>query len=160
MEGKNNRQNKHYYYLNIAKEVAKRGTCIRRNYGAVIVKNDEIISTGYTGSPRGCKNCIDTGKCVRIEKNIPGKQRYELCKSVHAEMNAIISAPRRDMIGAELFLVGLNPDGTIHNASPCDLCKKMIINAGIDTVYALNENNLIDKITTDQFIQDIDNMNS
>lgn len=152
------RQSKDRYYLNIAKEVAKRGTCLKRNYGAVIVKNDEIISTGYTGSPRKCDNCINTGKCVRIENNIPGKQRYELCKSVHAEMNAIISASRRDMIDSELYLVGLNPDESLHNAIPCDLCKKMIINAGIKKVVCLNEYNKIKRYSVSEYVADINSI--
>lgn len=128
------RISKQMYYLNIAKSVAMRSTCLRRHYGAVIVKNDEIISTGYNGSPRGCDNCTDINKCIRNELNIPGKERYELCKSVHAEMNAIISASRSDMIGSTLYLVGLNPDGTIHNSECCDMCKKLIINAGIKEI--------------------------
>ena len=94
------------YYLDLAETILERGTCLRRNYGAVIVKNDEVISTGYTGAPRGRANCINLNKCIREELNIPKGQRYELCRSVHAEQNAIISAPRRDMIGSTLYLVG------------------------------------------------------
>lgn len=130
------RPSKETYYLNIALEVSKRGTCLRRNYGAVIVKNDEIVATGYTGSPRGCINCSGIGICKREELNIPSGERYELCMSVHAEQNAIISARRKNMIGSTLYLAGFDvkTGEEIMNAEPCLICKKMIINAGIKTV--------------------------
>lgn len=126
------------YYLNIASEVARRGTCLRRNYGAVIVKNDEIIATGYTGAPRGADNCCNTGICRRQELNVPSGQRYELCRSVHAEMNAIISASRAEMQGATLYLAGWEMESgePIDAAEPCLLCKRCIINAGIIEVVA------------------------
>ena len=110
------RTSKINYYLDIADSVSERATCLRRKYGAIIVRNDEIISTGYNGAPRGRLNCSDIGKCAREAMNIPSGQRYELCRSVHAEANAIISASRRDMIGAT------------------SMCKRMIINAGIEQV--------------------------
>jgi dCMP deaminase len=124
------------YYLDIAESVVERGTCLRRNFGAIIVKNDEIISTGYTGSPRGRKNCCDVGYCMREKLNIPRGERYEMCRSVHAEQNAIISASRKDMIDSTLYLVGIDhKDGSyVQNAGPCSLCKRMIINAGIDKI--------------------------
>jgi len=124
------------YYLDIAEATLERGTCIRRNFGAIIVKNDEIISTGYVGAPRGRKNCCDLKYCMREKLNIPRGERYELCRSVHAEQNAIISASRKDMIDATLYLVGKNyTDGEyVTNAMPCALCKRMIINAGIKEV--------------------------
>ena len=100
------RIDKQNYYLDIAESVLERGTCLRRNYGAIIVKNDEIVATGYTGAPRGRKNCDDMGFCMREHLQIPSGQRYELCRSVHAEANAIISAQRSDMIGATLYLAG------------------------------------------------------
>jgi dCMP deaminase len=130
------RIDKSNYYLDIAETVAKRGTCLRRNYGAIIVKNDEIISTGYTGSVRGRKNCCDIGTCRRTELNIPSGERYELCRSVHAEQNAIISAPRKDMIGATLYLVGIDAitGEYVNNAKPCLMCERFIINAGISRV--------------------------
>lgn len=130
------RRDKENYYLDIAQAVAGRGTCIRRNFGAIIVKNDQILSTGYTGAPRGRKNCSDLGFCLREKMNIPRGERYELCRSVHAEANAIISAPRSEMIGSTLYLVGLEyKDGSyVQNANPCAMCKRMIINAGIETV--------------------------
>jgi len=124
------------YYLNIAQECTLRGTCLRRSYGAVIVKNDEIISTGYTGSPRGRLNCCDHGQCLREELNIPSGQRYEICRSVHAEMNACIHAGRKDMLGATMYLCGVvKKTGKIFAETiPCELCKRVIINSGIDTV--------------------------
>lgn len=128
------RIDKNNYYLNIAEEVAKRGTCLRTNYGAVIVKNDEVISTGYTGSPRDRINCCDLGKCKRIEMNTSSGD-YTYCRSVHAEMNAIISASRNEMIGSTLYLVGLKPIGEYkENADSCSMCKRLIINAGIETI--------------------------
>lgn len=124
------------YYLDIAETVIERGTCLRRNFGAIIVKNDEIVSTGYVGAPRGRANCCDLNYCVREKLNVPRGERYELCRSVHAEQNAIISASRRDMIGSTLYLVGKSyKDGTyVEAAMPCSFCKRMIINAGIEKV--------------------------
>ena len=130
------RRDKINYYLDIADAVSKRGTCLRRNYGAIIVKNDEIISTGYVGAPRGRKNCSDMGVCIREKMQIPRGERYELCRSVHAEANAIISADRKSMIGATLYLSGRNvADGKyVQGAMCCSMCKRMIINAGISRV--------------------------
>ena len=124
------------YYLDIAETVLARGTCLRRNFGAIIVKNDQIISTGYVGAPRGRKNCCDLGYCTREKLQIPRGERYELCRSVHAEANAIISASRMDMIGSTLYLVGkeVSTGEYVKGANPCAMCKRMIINAGIDTV--------------------------
>ena len=124
------------YYLDIAETVVERGTCLRRNFGAIIVKNDEIISTGYVGAPRGRKNCCDLGYCTREKLNIPRGERYELCRSVHAEQNAIISASRRATLDSTLYQVGINyKDHTyVENANPCALCKRMIINSGIKEV--------------------------
>ena len=135
-----NRPSKDEYYLGFAKAAAIRGTCLRRNYGAVIVKNDEIVSTGYTGAPRGRYNCNEIGRCVRMEKGIPSGQRYEMCRSVHAEMNAIISASRDKMIGATLYLYGWDVEHNCEKTDPvpCSLCERMIINAGIEEVVALN----------------------
>ena len=130
------RRDKINYYLDIAETVAARGTCMRRNFGAIIVKNDQIISTGYTGAPRGRKNCIDLGYCAREKMNIPRGQRYELCRSVHAEANAIIHASRNDMLDATLYLVGkeMTTGEYVQNASSCAMCKRTIINAGIANV--------------------------
>ena len=129
------RPSKDEYYLNIAEAVLTRSTCLRRKYGAVIVKDDEIISTGYNGSPRGCVNCIDLGYCYREQRNIPHGERYELCRAVHAEANAIISASRRNMIGATLYLAGQEANGTpITGIKPCYMCYGLIMNAGISAI--------------------------
>ncbi|MBO4474684.1 MAG: dCMP deaminase family protein [Clostridiales bacterium] len=130
------RRDKINYYLDLAEVVAKRSTCLRRHYGAVIVKNDEVISTGYVGAPRGRKNCSDLGNCVRETLQIPRGERYELCRSVHAEQNAIISASRDKMIGATMYLAGYDAKTGeyISKSNSCSLCKKMIINAGIEKV--------------------------
>ena len=130
------RRNKTNYYLDLADVVSKRGTCLRRHYGAVIVKNDEVISTGYVGAPRGRKNCSDLGRCIRQEMEIPRGERYELCRSVHAEANAIISAEREKMIGSTLYLSGreVATGCYVKNSNSCSMCKKMIINAGIEKV--------------------------
>lgn len=134
------RPNKDEYYLNIAEAVLQRSTCLRRKYGAVIVKDDEIIATGYNGSPRGQKNCCDTGFCYRKQANIPHGEKYETCCGVHAEMNAIISASRRDMIGSTLYLAGREADGTpVANITPCLMCRRLIVNAGIDTIVTRKE---------------------
>lgn len=134
------RTDKLNYYLDIAETVLERGTCLRRNYGAIIVKNDQIISTGYVGAPRGRANCIDLGVCVRETLKVPRGERYELCRSVHAEQNAIIHAARDDMIGSTLFLVGkdVKTGSYVENASACSMCKRMIINAGIEKVVIRN----------------------
>lgn len=128
------RKTKTEYYLDIAKAVAERSTCLRRRYGAIIVKNDEVIATGYNGAPRGEENCIDCGFCQREALNIPKGERYELCVSVHAEANSIISASRRDMMGATIYIVGLEVDGSFANPAPCIMCRRMIVNAGITKV--------------------------
>lgn len=130
------RRDKRNYYLDIAETVAERGTCLRRNYGAIIVKNDEIISTGYVGAPRGRKNCSDLGVCIRQELQIPRGERYEMCRSVHAEANAIISASRNELIGSTLYLVGLEMSSgeIVKGSCCCSMCKRMVINAGIKEV--------------------------
>ncbi len=130
------RTSKINYYLDIADSVSERATCLRRKYGAIIVRNDEIISTGYNGAPRGRLNCSDIGKCAREAMHIPSGQRYELCRSVHAEANAIISASRRDMIGATIYLAGRSgkDNSLLSDAMCCSMCKRMIINAGIEQV--------------------------
>ncbi|MCD8050209.1 MAG: deaminase [Clostridiales bacterium] len=131
------RRDKINYYLDLADVVSKRGTCLRRRYGAVIVKNDEVISTGYVGAPRGRKNCTDLGYCIRQQLKIPRGERYELCRSVHAEQNAIISAERNKMIGATMYLSGreVSTGEYIKNSCSCSLCKRFIINAGIKNVF-------------------------
>ncbi len=131
------RRDKINYYLDLADVVSNRSTCLRRRYGAVIVKNDEVISTGYVGAPRGRKNCTDLNFCIRKKMKAPRGERYELCRSVHAEANAIISAERDKMIGASMYLSGreVNSGEFIENSNSCSMCKRMIINAGIEKVY-------------------------
>ena len=130
------RIDKENYYLDIAETVLERSTCLRRCYGAIIVKNDEIVSTGYNGAPRGRKNCMDLGYCTREAMNIPSGQRYELCRSVHAEMNAIISAARRDTLGSTLYLAGreASTGELLHDATSCSMCRRLVINAGLKEV--------------------------
>ena len=130
------RIDKENYYLDIADTVSERSTCLRRCYGGIIVKNDEIISTGYNGAPRGRKNCTDLGYCARNRLNVPAGERYELCRSVHAEANAIISAARKDMIGGTLYLAGRDAVTGDFNplTTPCAMCRRLIINAGIKRV--------------------------
>lgn len=154
------RIDKNNYYLDIAETALERGTCLRRLYGAVIVKNDEIISTGYTGSPRGRKNCMDLKYCMREKLNIPRGERYEMCRSVHAEQNAIISAARKDMINSTLYLVGkeASTHEYVKNASPCMFCKRMIINAGIKKVIIRNSKDEYTEIDTDSFIENDDSL--
>lgn len=132
----NERRDKINYYLDIAQTVASRSTCVRRHFGAIIVKNDQIVSTGYVGAPRGRANCTDLNYCTREKLAIPRGQRYELCRSVHAEQNAIIHAARSDMIGATMYLVGIEcaSGEYIEKANSCAMCKRVIINAGISTV--------------------------
>jgi Deoxycytidylate deaminase len=130
------RRDKENYYLDIADTVLQRSTCLRRKYGAIIVRNDEIISTGYNGAPRGRKNCSDLGTCAREKLKIPSGERYELCRSVHAEANAIISASRRDMLGSTIYLVGRDAktNELLPDATSCSMCKRQIINAGIERI--------------------------
>lgn len=138
------RLNKDSYYGNIALQIAQRSTCLRRKYGAIIVNDDRIVSTGYNGAPRGTLNCNDIGMCLREMMKIPHGERYELCRSVHAEANAIINASPVEMNGATLYLAGwdvvVNEDGSVNKfnqlrkVESCAMCKRMIINAGIGFV--------------------------
>ena len=130
------RKDKVNYYLDIADSVRSRSTCMRRQYGAIIVASDEIVATGYNGAPRGRKNCDELGVCVRQELNIPSGERYELCRSVHAEANAIISASRKETIGSTLYLAGRDAatGEYLRGATPCSMCRRLIINAGIKNV--------------------------
>lgn len=130
------RPSKVKYYLDIAAAVAARSTCIRRQYGAVIVKNDTIVSTGYNGTARGLVNCCDLNECYREAHNIPHGQQYEKCKAVHAEANAIINASREEMCGAILFLAGFENGERMKNPTPCEMCSRMITNSGICRVIS------------------------
>ncbi|WP_244833695.1 deaminase [Clostridium sp. BJN0001] len=156
-----NRRDKNNYYLDIAQTVSERGTCLRRNYGSIIVKNDEIISTGYTGAPRGRKNCIDLNKCVREKLNVKRGTHYELCRSVHSEANAIISASRKDMIGSTLYLVGRDAKTKeyVKDANSCSMCKRLIINAGIKNVIIRDTYNEYREIFVQKWISDDDSLN-
>ncbi|HOR84962.1 MAG TPA: deaminase [Bacillota bacterium] len=154
------RRDKFNYYLDIAETVLERGTCIRRNFGAIIVKNDEIISTGYSGAPRGRANCNDLGYCIRQKLNIPRGQNYEKCRSVHAEANCIISASRRDMIGSILYLVGKEMDSGdyVKDASSCAMCKRMILNAGIERVIIRDSADKYRAIEVNRWVEDDDSL--
>lgn len=154
------RRDKHNYYLDIAQTVLERGTCLRRNYGAIIVKNDEIVSTGYVGAPRGRKNCIDLKYCMREKLEIPRGERYELCRSVHAEANAIISAKREEMIGSTLYLVGKEylTGALIENAMCCAMCKRMVINAGIEKVVIRQTEDTYKEVMVSSWIENDDSL--
>lgn len=154
------RRDKYNYYLDIAETVLERGTCLRRNYGAIIVKNDEIISTGYSGAPRGRMNCCDLGYCIRQKLNIPRGQNYEKCRSVHAEANCIISASRRDMIGSTLYLVGkeMETGEYIANSNSCAMCKRLILNAGIERVIIRDTADKYRAIFVSSWIEDDDSL--
>lgn len=134
-----NRPDKDTYYLKIAESVLERSTCLRRRYGAVIINNDEIVSTGYNGAPRGEKNCVDCGYCYREANNIPKGERYEACVSVHAEQNAIISASRKETLGGTIYIVGKEKDNSYADGTPCLICSRMIKNAGIENVIYLDK---------------------
>lgn len=151
------RRDKVNYYLDLAEVVSQRGTCLRKQYGAVIVKNDEVVATGYVGAPRSRANCIDLGYCLREQLNVPRGERYELCRSVHAEANAIISASRERMLGSAIYLTGidLKDNGNyVKNANPCSMCKRMIINAGIETVYIRDDKDNYRVIKVQEYIED------
>lgn len=149
------RIDKNNYYLNIAESALERSTCIRRKWGVVIVKNDEIIATGYNGAPRGRKNCNDLGYCKREKMNIPRGERYEMCRSVHAEANAIISAERKDMIDSTLYMVGkeVSNGDYVKDAMPCAMCKRMIINSGIEKIIVRVTKNEYNTIYVKDFIE-------
>ena len=161
MEG-TGRRDKINYYLDLADVVSKRCTCLRRHYGAVIVKHDQVISTGYVGAPRGRKNCIDLGYCIRNQLQIPRGERYELCRSVHAEQNAIIHASRERMIGATLYLVGKDAvtGAYVENASACAMCKRMIINAGISRVVIRNTKEKFTALYVEEWIENDESLDA
>ncbi|MBQ2734661.1 MAG: cytidine deaminase [Clostridia bacterium] len=154
------RVSKHNYYLDIAQTVAERATCLRRMFGAIIVKNDSIISTGYNGAPRGRKNCSDLMMCMRDKLNIPRGERYELCRSVHAEANAIIAAPRDQMLGATLYMVCVNPQtrDLYAGTNSCMMCKRQIINAGITTVVVRDTKDDYRVIDVNDWIENDDSL--
>ena len=151
------RIDKENYYLDIAETVLERSTCLRRCYGAIIVKNDEIVSTGYNGAPRGRKNCMDLGYCTREAMNVPSGERYELCRSVHAEMNAIISAARRDTLGATLYL-DMKTGELVAGTNSCSMCKRLIINAGIDRVVIRNTEREYSVVHVEDWVREDDSL--
>ena len=154
------RVSKHNYYLDIAQTVAERSTCLRKKFGAIIVKDDVIVSTGYNGAPRGRQNCSDINYCMRDKLNIPRGERYELCRSVHAEANAIIAAARERMLGATLYMVCTEPsDGSlVAGTSSCMMCKRLIINAGISTVVVRDTKDDFRIINVEDWIENDDSL--
>jgi dCMP deaminase len=157
------RRDKINYYLDIAETVLERGTCLRRNFGAIIVSNDQIVSTGYSGSPRGRRNCCDLGECKRKILSVPRGERYELCRSVHAEMNAIIHAPRSEMLNSTMYLAGREVESGeyVKNAGPCPMCKRIIINAGISNVIVRDDEKRFRNIVVlDEWVANDDSLES
>ena len=152
------RISKENYYLDIAETVLERATCLRRIYGAIVVNNDEIISTGYNGAPRGRANCVDMGFCSREMLQVPRGQRYELCRSVHAEANAIISAARRDMVGGTLYLAGKDAvtGEILSDATSCAMCRRLIINAGLEKVVIRTSSTDYTVVDVRQWIEEDD----
>ena len=152
------RISKENYYLDIAQTVIGRATCLRRCYGAIIVKNDEIISTGYNGAPRGRKNCVDIGYCAREAMKVPRGERYELCRSVHAEANAIISASRRDMVGGTLYLVGRDArtGALLPDATSCSMCRRLVINSGLEKVVIRRTETEFQVVPVEEWVQEDD----
>ncbi|MCD7948580.1 MAG: cytidine deaminase [Oscillospiraceae bacterium] len=154
------RIDKENYYLDIAETVAERSTCLRRCYGAILVRHDEIISTGYNGAPRGRANCTELNYCTREAMKIPSGERYELCRSVHAEQNCIISAARRDMLGATLYMVCRDPasGGVLPDTTSCALCRRLIINAGIARVVIRDTKMLYRVVDVQKWIDEDDSL--
>ena len=154
------RISKENYYLDIAATVLERSTCLRRLYGAIIVNNDEIISTGYNGAPRGRINCTDLGYCSREALKIPRGQRYELCRSVHAEANAIISAARRDIVGGTLYLVGRDAQTgeLLSDATSCSMCRRTIINSGLSRVVIRKTAEEFEVVDVEEWIREDDSL--
>ncbi len=154
------RVSKHNYYLDIAQTVAERCTCLRKKFGAIIVKDDVIVSTGYNGAPRGRQNCSDLNFCMRDKLNIPRGERYELCRSVHAEANAIIAAARERMLGATLYMACIDPkeNALVSGTSSCMMCKRLVINAGISTVIIRDTEEDFRIIDVQSWIDDDDSL--
>lgn len=154
------RVSKENYYLDIAETVAERCTCLRKRYGAIIVKNDVILSTGYNGAPRGRANCIDLAYCMRDKLNIPRGERYEMCRSLHAEANAIIAASLNDMIGATLYMTCISAkDGSIMpGTSSCMMCKRQIINAGIAKVVIRDDKENYRVVDVKEWVENDDSL--
>ena len=145
------RRDKTNYYLDMAQVALERGTCLRRNFGAVIVKNDVIVSTGYNGPPRGRANCIDIGTCIRQKMGIPRGERYEFCRSVHEQM-----------LGATLYLVGrdMSTGKIMSDANSCTMCKRLIINAGIEKVVIRRDVDTYDTVNVHDWVENDDTLGS
>jgi dCMP deaminase len=141
------------YYLEIAKAVAQRSPCIRRKYGAVIVKNDAIVSTGYNGPARKVINCFEVG-CIKDLQNLPHGMAYEDCPAVHAEENAVVNAARNgsNILGGTLYIAGVDKEGKLVEAIPCLRCRRILINAGIEKVVIKKENGGIKYINVQDWI--------
>ena len=154
------RVSKENYYLDIAQTVSERSTCMRRHFGAIIVKNDVIVSTGYNGAPRGRKNCTDLCSCIRDELNIPRGERYEMCRSLHAEANAIIAASRDQMIGSTLYMVCVNSQTRELEPGTCScmMCKRLVINAGIREVIVRESETDYTVFRVEDWIRDDDSL--
>ena len=152
------RISKENYYLDIAETVLERATCLRRVYGAIIVKHDEIISTGYNGAPRGRANCSDLGYCSREAMKVPRGERYELCRSVHAEANAIISAARRDTVGGTLYLVGRDArtGELLSDATSCSMCRRLVINSGLEKVVIRKSKTEFEVVPVEDWVKEDD----
>ena len=155
-----NRPDKINYYLDIAETVSKRSTCLRKHYGAIIVKNDVIISTGYNGAPRGRKNCSDINYCMRDALGIPRGERYEMCRSVHAEANAIIAADRDKMLGSTLYMVcrDAKTDSLVGGTCSCMMCKRLVLNAGIQEVIVRDTETEFTVYTVSDWIDNDDSL--
>lgn len=154
------RISKHNYYLDIAQTVAERSTCLRRKFGAIIVKNDVIVSTGYNGAPRGRQSCDELGYCYRDKLNVPRGTRYELCRSVHSEVNATIAATKEQMLGATLYMVCTSPDdgSVIPNTTCCIMCKRVVINAGISKVVIRDDKETYRIIDVNSWVENDDSL--
>ena len=155
------RRTKENYYLDIADAALQRSTCLRRKYGAIVVSDDEILATGYNGAPRGRANCSDIGSCTRERLNIPRGERYELCRSVHSEANAIISASRENMLGSSLYMCCTDPltGDIVPGLNSCTMCKKLILNAGIAEVIIRDTKDTYRVIDTREWIVNDDSLN-
>ena len=154
------RVSKNNYYLDIAQTVSERSTCLRRRFGAIIVKNDVIVSTGYNGAPRGRKNCCELGTCYRDSLGIPKGERYELCRSVHAEANAIIAAPRERMLGATIYMVCVDPkdNSIVEGCSSCMMCTRLVSNSGITKVIVRDTKEKFRIIDVSDWIENDDSL--
>ncbi len=154
------RVSKENYYLDIAETVSERSTCLRKRYGSIIVKNDIIISTGYNGAPRGRQNCNDLKYCAREQLNIPRGERYELCRSVHSEANAIIAASRENMLGSSLYICCTDPKTgeIVPGTNSCLMCKKLILNAGIARVIIRDTKETYRVIDTAEWVENDDSL--